>query len=731
MKVQYGVSIYNGQKEVTRVKADVPEIGKHTFPLAVEKNGWRVDCDIRRSEENGMQVLEGNVTFEPEEGEVFGSVFLQIDLASFDKEDYLLMPAAVYGGNRFRALNVKYPPMFHTEDGIGANMETLITDVPRLNETGGTVHLRSGDMSTPAFGVWLKEERMGVLWYGTHRTSAGYTGYRFQEKNGSAAMVIQAPCVRQARYGMVNTNVPSDDQPHLFRPGNKVCLSFRLFQFPCDSVTALFAEFMNTRLCMSDIEARTYPHELSFSNAFAVIQEKYQKTQWNDTIGYWRQTPWNEVRSRPGGDWHTGWCGGGISAYALMTDGDSLSRERSARNMDNIFGVLQAPTGFIYPLMYEGCLKGDDYCNWDDPNFLLLRKDADVLYFAARTILRERKHRSVPENWITGLRRLADAFVRLFRRYGQLGQFVDIQTEQIIAGGTAGAAIAIGGLALTYVIVGDIQYLNVASALADLYYRECVCRGLLNGGPGEILQNPDSESAFGLLEGLMTLYDVTLDSRYLQLAQDCANQAASWCMSYDFAFPDGAEFNRLDMRTTGSVFANVQNKHSAPGICTLSPLSLIKLSLAAEIDSYMILARDIAHNITQYLSRQDRPIHDHNKEVMPSGWMNERVNTSDWEGANWMGEVFRGSCWCEISAMLTYNEVPGILLFRDTKRFVVFDHVTVAQTIDGYAVHNPTPYPVQVKILVLEQEGSYRPEEMENMTMISVLPKDTMIFPFA
>ena len=143
------------------------------------------------------------------------------------------------------------------------------------------------------------------------------------------------------------------------------------------------------------------------------------------------------------------------------------------------------------------------------------------------------------------------------------------------------------GLALAGQYFAAPDYLRTARAAAAAYYDRFVRRGYTTGGPGEICQCPDSESAFGLLESYVVLYEVTGERNWLDCARDMAQQAATWCMSYDFAFPAGSLFGRLGMRAAGSVWANVQNKHSAPGICTLSGDALFKLFRATGHSSYL------------------------------------------------------------------------------------------------------------------------------------------------
>jgi hypothetical protein len=77
---------------------------------------------------------------------------------------------------------------------------------------------------------------------------------------------------------------------------------------------------------------------------------------------------------------------------------------------------------------------------------------------------------------------------------------------------------------------------------------------------------------------------------------------------------------------------------------------------------------------------------------------------SDWElGGIGVGGVFRGSCWCEVSLMLTCMEIPGLYLRPRDGLAIAFDHLSVAQptrSADGWevAVSNPTAYPATVRV---------------------------------
>ena len=272
--------------------------------------------------------------------------------------------------------------------------------------------------------------------------------------------------------------------------------------------------------------------------------------------------------------------------------------------------------------------------------------------------------------------KLADGFVKLFDQYGQFGQFVDVHTGEIAVGGSTSAAIACAGLAEAYRFFQNPDYLRVAEESAEFFYQNFLCRGYTTGGPGEILQCPDSESAFGLLESFVVLYEITGKSKWLGYAKECAHYCSSWVVSYNYEFPANSEFGRLGIKSVGSVFANIQNKHAAPGICTLSGDSLYKLWKWTADPLYLDLLKDIALTIGQYISTDQRPICDRYIDPglpdgerraliaahrMPEGFINERVNLSDWEGAGKVGGIFNGSCWPETSNLLTLAEVIPLL----------------------------------------------------------------------
>ena len=289
----------------------------------------------------------------------------------------------------------------------------------------------------------------------------------------------------------------------------------------------------------------------------------------------------------------------------------------------------------------------------------LIRKSGDVLLF----LYKHFECMPVKAEWERAAENCADAFVRLFNKYGTFGQFVNVETGEMQIELSCAGASAVGGLVRSWEYFRKEDYLETAKKACEYYYKNFVAKGVTSGGPGEILTAPDSESSFAMLESCVLLYETTKEEKWLRYAKDSANLFSSWVMTYAYKFPKGCEFDLQKINTTGSVFANVQNKHSAPGICTFSGDTLYRLYRYTGDARYLELIKDIAYFIPQCVSTPWKPIYDwehmHGEAEgrLLDGYICERVNTSDWEMQPYIGGVFNVSCWCETSLILSFVEL--------------------------------------------------------------------------
>lgn len=635
------------------------------------------------------------------------SVALEYTEEQWSGKEYVFLPAAAYDGNRMTSIRIPYPP-YHAEK-TDAGWEPFITDIPHLDKDGkdSRIQFCSGDMSTPAMGYYSGEKKEGFLILAKHMAHGRYTGFTVSQKQSRMSFAVSCPAVREeTKYFFGNLpdgsgffpvcDAPSDDEGICLREGEEIELEVSVSRFPAQSLKEYFAGFHELR---ESLETGEDYVSIPFSKAYTAIKEKYETRNFSEE-GYFSVGTESDA---PPACWQAGWVGGGINSYPFLIEDNGRAYGQALSTIHFITEKLQYENGWYVPMYAKGIKYGDDSME-PDSQILLMRKDADLLYFLLKQAMYLREHDRHWEKLEESIVLAADAMVRFYKKNGQLGQFIHMKEERVVQGDTASAAIAPAALALAYEYFKRQEYLDTAEALGKLYRDEYLKRGIMNGGPGEICQAPDSESAFAFLEACVQLYETTGKAEWLEAAKDAFELAVTWVVSYDFLFPEGTAAKKLGIHTRGTVFANAQNKHSAPGICTLSGNSMLKLYRFTGDEKYLRWLGRISHAVSQFVSLKERPIKSLEGPDLPSGYINERVQTSDWEGKETVGGFLYASNWPEVTMLLTYVEVPGIYLDLDRKEVFCFDHVKaeLLQKDSGellLKVTNPTDYDAVVTLM--------------------------------
>lgn len=632
------------------------------------------------------------------------SLSLDVMVAKWSTANYVLMPGAAYNGNRFQSRRIAYSPKLLDPKDIGPDKPTIISDVPRLEVGAGPsrIYDRSGSMSVPSMGYHSPSGQYN-FWLLTHQGNRlGDYGYDIEENRSrtQARLSVCSPVVRELhKYRITDNRWPSDDRGHDFKEGDTLTIKARIYLQEGKILQSLFGQYMTLR---QDLYPELQGKEgtaglattLPMAAAFKVQEHKFNTLNWQPQHGYYAIGKRENFLM----DWQIGWTGGMIINLPLLYAGADSSVQRVVRQLDWLFPNGISPSGYFYDSGEKGTvwLMGD-VRKPTSKQWHLVRKGGDGLYYVMRHLQVMRK-RSMPlkDHWQQGARTVANAFVRTWRKHGQWGQFVDSQTGDVTVGGSASGAIVPAALLLAYEHFGDTSYLNVAKEAAAHYYKTATLPALTTGGPGDALQNPDSESAYALIESYMALYEYTGESQYLTWAEMAAEQFSTWVAAYNYKFPAQSLFGRTGIKSLGAVLANTQNKHGAPGICTFSGQALLKLTLATGKPLYANLLRDIAHNMTQYLGHPDKPI-----DKVLDGFMCERVSMTDWlEG---IGEITYQTTWAESSLTLSYTELPGLLIDPAQRRYWAFDNVEVQSTTKGKSwqltLSNPTRSPLKLRMM--------------------------------
>jgi hypothetical protein len=603
------------------------------------------------------------------------------------KQGYILVPGAVYDGNNFPVLDRAYPPIYDEEDPTEKG--PVMTDLPR----SPAFHLLAADASFPGIGLWDPKGQIATVILFPVRCSLGMVGFRVEEDFSGLQVRIQFPGVRYgSRFAGFRRDLASEDRGASLTSGGTVEARMVVESVPAESVSDFFRTMDEQRnRCVPPGNRREIR---PFSSAADLVAQDMECRKWRPDRGFFETADgsWGTI------DFQVGWVGGGMETLPLVELGNSTVAGYSRINIDFICDRMQSVSGYFFGGIRDS-IANDGFGHPHAEHWVMVRKSGDMLLFLIRHILSE----SMPSvKWTNTARGCADAFVKTWDASGEWGQFVDARDGQVVIGGSACGGTAIAALALASKYFANPRYLEVARAAADGYVRT-LRQGILNGGPGEILKAPDSESAFGLLEGYILLWETTREAAWLDLAAETAYQAASWVVAYDFPFPEESSFGQLDMGSAGTVIANIQNKHSAPGICTASALPLLKLFRATGSRRWLDLAVEISHSLPQFVSSGDRPIRADDGRYLPTGWVNERVNMSDWEAPErGPGEVFYGRSWSSVSMLLTCLEMPGVYVQPHTGLVACADHVSAELKDGNLTITNSTAYPARIQILIDE-----------------------------
>jgi len=656
------------------------------------------------------------------------NISLALDLDAWSRDNYVMLPGACYAGNRFESRFIGYPPLLTEPADIGPHVPPIVTDIPRLNLHQGPSRLEiaAADLATPAVAVFLPSEKLGLILLVDPATSVGRTGISIAESDDrrQASIAASTPCLRE---GHRTEGAPGPrERPILPQPGTSITLRARLHAFDCEEIGQLTERLFALRKTITGATSRA--HTLPFSAAFAAhearVNARFVPKRGFLALG---------ARDSAYAIWQTGWCGGFGQTLPLLAAGGKQSRARALQTVGFVVEGGQAASGFFHAVSDGKSWYDDGFTAplppapadawpprappYHHPRWHLVRRSADALALLVKqlALLDRQAATALPAGtdnrideppapidpaWAKSARLCADALARLWGRHRQFGQFVDVESGELIVGGSSSAGMVPAALAHAAAYFKEPRYLQIAEESALHYFERFVQAGLTCGGPGDALQCPDSESAAALLESFVTLYEATRDRAWIARARAAAHLLASWVISYDAppsahgCPPPGA------IRAAGAVFTDAQNRTGAPGYVLSSGAALFRLYRATGEVALLELLRDTAHNLAQYLPLADAPHPPAGAGARDSG-VCARADSSDWLVEN--GSVVPAPGLYDAIALLTYTELPSVYAQTDVGFVFAFDHVEarVKERLGGrlvVALRNPTATEATVRL---------------------------------
>ncbi|MFW5877506.1 MAG: hypothetical protein ACOCUP_00195 [bacterium] len=596
------------------------------------------------------------------------SAGISLSINNWSEDAYLLLPGAAYKGNCFQSRKIPYSPKLLDEKDLWPNKEIIVPDILRLNILPGPSGFsdRSGSLSAPVIIIWLPKTKEILSIEFNPENELGDLGLIFTENKarGSLNIDFQSPVVREEyMYKICNSEYPSEDTPYDFSTGDEFHFKFKVSRQTAESLEELFTFYPSLRSVTNDPLPVMAP---KLKECFDLVESKFNRSNWVEDWGYYSVG----MRENFLQDWQIGWTGGMISTYPLYFLGSNHTKERVLRNFKWFFRDGFSPGG----LPWDSGENGDKWYGGDirrkqTENRHLVRKSADALYYLFKQFfMLSDDGFEIPLEWVRKLEKLCYIFLENWKKYKDVGHFLDTRNNEIVVGGSTSGAILPAGLVMAFRWTQNPEFLKGAMQIADYYYEEYLSRGIACGGPGDALQSADSESSYGLCESYVLLYEESGEKKWLDRARLAARFFSTWLMSYNYNFPAQSTHGRIDAKTKGLVYANTQNKHLAPGICCYSGAALLKIYLYTFDNYYIGILEEITRAMPQYLSTSERPING-----LKEGWVSERINTTDWlEG---IGETMQGSTWAETSLMLASAELPSVFADMRKRKVWCFDQL--------------------------------------------------------
>jgi hypothetical protein len=709
----YEFNRYCGSELVERIQQSAV-VDRDAIAVNTSDGAWRVERspDEDLASETSPTGRQMRFRFTRTEGRCEeASVGVAFQVQDWSEDVLAFMPGALYGGNRFRAYPCGWYGCYAPEDA-GPAAEQIVADIPRLNRERGEpsrVQLLTRDLTTPAVGLWHPGRRQAIIAVTTQGDARGDTLIEIEEnpEHTDAWLRFTLPGVREGVMYRLAGAEPSPDRGASFVAGDTVVLRLVLYAFPCADLRAFHAFFFQIR--KQAMAERPEVSGLTLSRALELQRPVVAEHRWSEN----HRLFWDE----PAPPWYfqTGWTGGMMKDYPIYVTGTADDRARVEEALRTYNGGW-SPSGLMYGRFdIAGEWTGDNVVPGFGPlarqphmkDWTLSRRHGDVLYYllkTARFIRREHPAWTPPADFFRNLQTSADVLCRIFARHGQLGQYLDQNTGDLRLGGSTAAASVPSGLLMAWREFGETKYLETAGALAAQLYNRYAAHGTMNGTPADIMQSPDSEGPALLLDGLCDLFDATGDEAWHRMAEHCAWLLATWVSSYDYDFSrhfPGCEFDRLQLKTVGAVWASAQNRIGVPGLCVSSGLPLLRLYRATGEARYAELLRDIVHGLLRAVARPERPSFGEDGSLIPAGWIAERFSTTDVHlpGAFWKAST----PWCQTALLLTCLEIPSLHVVADRGVVHAFDAVRVeaVHPADGglaLTLTNPTAFPARYSV---------------------------------
>lgn len=559
----------------------------------------------------------------------------------YKEGNYTLVPALFYNGNEQNFLNpiplIKLP------------------ETPVFNASFSS-------SSFPA--VLYKNGNKATSYVISHKSIAGWNGVELDAEQNTLTFYTPAKEPNIYRFKAFKG---FGRKPYSLEPGSILSIRLEQAQFDCENVTDLFDFYFDKTIRTPHYKATNAP-KLPEKEGIEIVRdwvynrhcffnENGEPMMLNAFTNVENPTPGIVARNV---GWNTmiGWCSGSMTALPLLHFGGKY-RDFAVKYLDFLATHGDSPSGVKY-CVYDGYT----WLDREHPKFIPQYYDhvrfyGDYIYYLGKAIRFEQEQGHTHESWNKDFRKGIDILLEIWEREHDFGIYWNLEGEKVDVyhKGTCAGAFALLALAEGLLHFKDDKKLEETFRSAcKVYYDRCVVIGRCNGGPCDIREADDSESAGALTDALVQNYKLFETEENLKMALDAAKIFVTWVINYAPRMPEGSMFENISVM--GGVIANIQNRHVGPGLCTNSVRFLYDLGKISKderwIDLYYLVKAAAINCITTY----DGEFYDRAHSPFIKGMLSEQINLGDSLGTP--GESWRVSAsWPATAVLLGYIDDPS------------------------------------------------------------------------
>lgn len=271
-----------------------------------------------------------------EGAEESAGVAVAFDFPNWSTNNYVLIPASVYNGNRYRTVGRGYAAGLDPGDYYRKDLPLTQSVVPRLSDEAGKpsrLEVNSSNVTTPAICIFDRQAKRGFIVL-AEQAGRDAQGNFIRKSNGEimdnafaveesadrsrATVVVSAPGVRESKPEFIGFSA-SPDRGATLKAGDVITLRLRTYSFETPDIPGLLEKFAAVRKAVT---GPNHPRNL-------IPASQVEKFMTDRIDSRFHDSPTAKFYCPENAAWIAfGWVGGWINTFPMLVLGDAQHLER-------------------------------------------------------------------------------------------------------------------------------------------------------------------------------------------------------------------------------------------------------------------------------------------------------------------------------------------------------------------------------------------------------------------